>query len=127
MRRPSRNSAIGGTARASSPTAHPGTYGALDIATEDADALWDRALAAGATVYSRCRTCSGVTATGSSSTPSATVGGSRSTSATFRPRRSPGPRQPCLAARRADDACQQIVSSDPACRLASPRLVPHSG
>ena len=28
-----------------------GTYGALDTATEDADALWDRAVAAGATVH----------------------------------------------------------------------------
>ena len=34
-----------------SPLTLGGTYGALDIATEDADALWDRAVAAGATVY----------------------------------------------------------------------------
>src|SRR5215211_2164226 len=33
-----------------SPLTLGGTYGALDIATEDADALWDRAVAAGATV-----------------------------------------------------------------------------
>ena len=34
-----------------SPLTLGGTYGALDIATEDAEALWDRAVAAGATVY----------------------------------------------------------------------------
>jgi PhnB protein len=34
-----------------SPLTLGGTYGALDIATEDADALWDRAVAAGARVY----------------------------------------------------------------------------
>jgi PhnB protein len=34
-----------------SPLTLGGTYGALDIATEDADALWDRAVAAGATVH----------------------------------------------------------------------------
>jgi uncharacterized glyoxalase superfamily protein PhnB len=98
-----------------SPLTLGGTYGALDIATEDADALWDRALAAGATVSSRCRTCSGVTATGSSSTRSGTAGGFLSTSATCRPRRSPEPRQRCSAAGRADDAGRQVVSSDPAC------------
>src|SRR4029453_8651618 len=34
-----------------SPLTLGGTYGALDIATEDAEALWDRAVAAGARVY----------------------------------------------------------------------------
>ena len=34
-----------------SPLTLGGTYGALDIATEDADTLWDRAVAAGATVH----------------------------------------------------------------------------
>jgi PhnB protein len=34
-----------------SPLSVGGTYGALDIATEDADALWERAVAAGATVH----------------------------------------------------------------------------
>jgi PhnB protein len=34
-----------------SPLTLGGTYGALHIATEDADALWDRAVAAGATVH----------------------------------------------------------------------------
>src|SRR4029450_5959535 len=34
-----------------SPLTLGGTYGALDIATEDADALWDRAVAAGARGY----------------------------------------------------------------------------
>jgi PhnB protein len=34
-----------------SPLTLGGTYGALDITTEDADDLWDRAVAAGATVY----------------------------------------------------------------------------
>jgi PhnB protein len=34
-----------------SPLTLGGTYGALDIATEDAEALWDRAMAAGARVY----------------------------------------------------------------------------
>jgi hypothetical protein len=64
---------------------------------------------------SRCRTCSGVTATGSSSTPSATVGGFLNASATCRPRRSPEPRQPCSAARRADDwhGMQGVRGSNP--------------
>jgi PhnB protein len=34
-----------------SPLSVGGTYGALHIATEDADALWDRAVGAGATVH----------------------------------------------------------------------------
>ena len=34
-----------------SPLTLGGTYGALDIATEDAGPLWDRAVAAGATVH----------------------------------------------------------------------------
>jgi PhnB protein len=34
-----------------SPLSVGGTYGALHIATEDADALWERAIGAGATVY----------------------------------------------------------------------------
>ena len=35
-----------------SPLTLGGTYGALTIATDDVDALWERALAAGATVHS---------------------------------------------------------------------------
>ena len=34
-----------------SPLSVGGTYGALHIATENADALWERAVAAGATVH----------------------------------------------------------------------------
>ena len=34
-----------------SPLSVGGTYGALHIATEDADAMWERAVAAGATVH----------------------------------------------------------------------------
>ena len=40
---------------ARSPLTLGGTYGALDIATEDADALWDRAVAAGAAVHQPLR------------------------------------------------------------------------
>jgi hypothetical protein len=76
-------------------------------------------LAAGATVYSRCRTCSGVTATGSSSTPSATVGGFLSTSATFHPRRSPEPRQPCSRA-----ASHRIAAPRPASWLSRGDVMP---
>ena len=71
-----------------SPLSVGGTVGALAIHTDDVDMLWRRALAAGAKVSVPCRRCSGATATGRSSTRSATDGGSPNTSATSRPRRS---------------------------------------
>ena len=102
-----------------SPLTLGGTYGALDIATEDADVLWDRAVAAGATVHQPLQDMFWGDRHGQLIDPFGHRGGSLSTSAMFRPRRSPEPRQPCSAARRADDACQQVVSSHPASSLAS--------
>jgi hypothetical protein len=60
-----------------------------------------------------------VTATGRSSTPTATAGRFLSTSATPPPEEVTRPRQRCSAAKRADDACQQVVSNDPTSGLAS--------
>jgi PhnB protein len=98
-----------------SPLTLGGTYGALDIATEDVDALWDRALAAGATLYQPLQGMCWGDRRGQLIDPFGHRSGILSTSATFRPRRSPEPRQRCSTAGRADDAARQVVSSDPAC------------
>jgi uncharacterized glyoxalase superfamily protein PhnB len=81
-----------------------GTYGALHLATENADALWERAVEAGPPCISHCRTCSGAIVMGRSSTRSGTAGASPSTFRTSRPRRSPGPRHRCSVGSLVDDA-----------------------
>ena len=75
-----------------SPQSVGGTSVTLNLFTEDVDALWERAVDAESPRYcTRFRTHSGATATGRSPTPSATAGGSHSTCATSRPRRSSAP------------------------------------
>lgn len=75
-----------------SPLTLGGTYGALQISTDDVDTLWKRALDAGAEVFHPWRTPSGASATARSSTRSATGGACPSTCGTCPRRRSPARR-----------------------------------
>ena len=85
-----------------SPLSVGGTVGALAIHTDDVEALWRRAVEAGPRSPSRSRRCSGATATGRSSTPSATAGGSPNTSATSLTTSSRPQQRPCSAPTRRD-------------------------
>ena len=77
------------------PPSIGGTAVVLALEVADAEAVFAQAVAAGAEVRSRCRTCSGAIATGSSTTPSGIAGTSASTCATCRTTRSwPPPRRP---------------------------------
>jgi hypothetical protein len=85
-----------------SPLSVGGTVGALAIhpttSTLCGNGPWRREPRS----PSRCRRCSGATATARSSTRSATAGPSRNPSATSRPRRAPWPRRRCSAASQPD-------------------------
>ena len=76
-----------------SPLTIGGTATVLQIQTDDADALWTRALGAGAEVGQSSPIGSGVSATARSSTHSGIAGTSLSAYATSRPRRSQQARQ----------------------------------
>jgi hypothetical protein len=70
-----------------SPLSLGGTDNTLTIHTDDVDALWQRALEAGARSPSRCRMRSRATGTERSPTRSDTAGLSPNTSATSQPTR----------------------------------------
>jgi hypothetical protein len=70
-----------------SPLSLGGTDNTLTIHTDDMNALWQRALKAGAEAPSRCRMRSGATGTERSPTRSDTAGLSPNTSATSQPTR----------------------------------------
>ncbi len=76
-----------------SPLAIGGTATVLQIDTDDADALWQRALDAARKPITSSPTRSGASATASSPTRSATAGTSPSASATSRTTRSSQPRR----------------------------------
>ena len=83
-----------------SPLTLGGTYGALHLTVEDADAVWQRALEDGATEFEPLHDAFWGTGPGSSSTRSAIAGRSTSTSRTCRTRRSCGwPRRRSAGAR----------------------------
>jgi hypothetical protein len=86
------------------PLSVGGTYGALHIATDDADALWERAVAAGATVHQPLQDMFWGDRHGQVIDPFGHRWGISRTSTTCQLRRSPGPQQRCSAARRADVA-----------------------
>ena len=73
-----------------SPLTLGGTYGALHLAVADADAVWQRALAQGATEFEPLHDAFWGSGPGSSSTRSGTAGRSTSTSRTCRTTRSCG-------------------------------------
>ena len=80
-----------------SPLSVGGTATVLHLYTNDVDALWNRAVDAGAAVRQPLRTFSGASATVRSPTPSATAGASRSTCGRSRGRRLRKPPPRCSA------------------------------
>src|SRR5215210_3870707 len=83
-----------------SPQSVGGTSTVLNLYVEDVDGLWERAVGAVPKCCTRSGIRSGGIVTDRSPTPSATAGGSHSTCATSRPRRSSAVQQRRLALRR---------------------------